>query len=365
MTTVHQLVPTLSAPSAITTHVLEAAKVLRNMGIETKTYAEHAEGVPPEEALPFSSYPAEARRGVWLLYQLSIGHAMGDFLQCRPEPIIVNYHNITPAKYFRPWEPLFTGALDQGRAQLRRLAKHSVAAIADSAYNRNELDVAGYRDTGVVPVLVDYDALGSHHDEAVLQRLQSGRTPGGAEWLFVGRISPNKAQHQLIRALAVYRRLYDPQARLTLAGGSSSHAYLTALTSFAQALGVSEGVRFTGPISQPEMVSYYLNADVFVSASEHEGFCIPVVEAMWHRVPIVALASSAVRETVDDAGILIPTDADRPTDPAVLAAAVHRAVTDANLRCQLVTAGERRASDFDLTVTSALFAEAVKRVIGS
>ncbi len=335
------------------------------MGLETRTYVGQSEGALQDGIFSFSSYPADTHMGTWLLYQLSIGHAMGDFLLGRPEPIIVNYHNITPAKYFRPWEPVYVPALEQGRSQLRRLAKRTVAAVADSGYNRTELDLAGYRNTCVVPVLIDYDVLGSTHDSLVLRRLRAERTSGGAEWIFVGRVSPNKAQHQLIRALAVYRRLYDPHARLTLVGGSSSHSYSLALEALVTSLGLCGAVRITGPVSQPEMVSYYLNADVFVSVSEHEGFCVPVIEAMWHRVPVVALASSAVAETVGGAGILLPTDADRATSPAVVAAAVHRAVADDHLNADMKAAGQQRAADFDLRITSARFADAIGRIIGS
>src|SRR5207248_3376126 len=158
-----------------------------------------------------------------------------------------------------------------------------------------------------------------------------------------GRLAPNKAQHDLIKALAAYRRLYDPRARLHLVGTSSSESYRTALVAYADALDLVDAVEFTGSVSDGELAAHYRAADVFVCVSEHEGFCVPLLEAMHHRLPIVAYAAAAVPETLGDGGLLLNSK-----DPYTVAAAVQRVVSDADLRAQLVAAGTRRLHDFDL-----------------
>nr|MDQ2724071.1 glycosyltransferase [Actinomycetota bacterium] len=133
---------------------------------------------------------------------------------------------------------------------------------------------------------------------------------------------------------------------LWLVGGSSSHRYETTLVDFAKHLGLGEAVHVTGSVDQDELVSYYRHADVFVSTSEHEGFGVPLIEAMWQSVPVVARATSAVAGTVGDAGLLLePTDA---PDSARVAAAIHRVLDDGQVRADLVKRGRARAEHFSL-----------------
>jgi glycosyltransferase involved in cell wall biosynthesis len=173
-------------------------------------------------------------------------------------------------------------------------------------------------------------------------------------WLFVGRLAPNKAQHDLLKALSVYRRVFDPEARLRLVGGSSSHAYATALVDFITALQLEDAVELCGEVTDAELAAHYRAADVFVSASDHEGFCIPLLEAMHHRLPIVAYGSSAIPETLGGAGLCLASK-----EPTVLAAAIHRVAHDRVLREALVAAGLRRLADFDLATDKRRMAEAV------
>lgn len=346
MVAVHQFVPTYAGRSAIGFHTHQVTLLLREMGVRSNTYVGHATGVDSRDVFAYRNYEPVAGEPTWLLYQLSTGHAMGDYLAQRPEPLVVNYHNITPEAYFQPWEPLIVPELRSGRAQLRRLASRTALAIADSTYNERELTQVGYPATVTVPFLGDYDGLGAREDAYLSANLARTKAGGGADILFVGRLAPHKAQHQLIKVLCLYRRLYDPQSRLWLVGGSSSHRYETTLIDFARALGIAEAVHLTGSVDQSELVSYYRHADVFVSTSEHEGFGVPLIEAMWQSVPVVARACSGVADTVGDAGVLLePTDT---PDSARVAAAIHRVLGDAKVRSELVERGRARAAHFSL-----------------
>jgi len=364
VTAVYQFVPSYVANTAIGTHTQEVARVLRSMGINTHAYVGEARGVPAAGHSSFRSFRGAAGgEPTWLLYQLSTGSPLADALAKRPEPLIVNYHNITPAAFLRSWEPLVAREVAEGREQLRRLAPRSCMAIADSSFNQAEMRAEGYQPAVVVPVLVDLARLGEHNDRAADERLQRAKAAGGADWLFVGRIAPNKRQDRVVSAFAAYRKLYDPAARLHLVGGSSSDAYLRAVRGYAERLGVAAAVTVTGAVPQPELVAHYRNADVFVCLSEHEGFGVPLLEAMWHGVPIVALGATAVPETVGDAGVVLPFAANRQPAAASVASAVHRVLFDGALRERLVAAGVARAASLAIDVTAARFRATIAALV--
>jgi glycosyltransferase involved in cell wall biosynthesis len=147
---------------------------------------------------------------------------------------------------------------------------------------------AGYRATTVVPILLDPGEFDREVDAATLDRLRSATAAGGASWLFVGRVVPNKAQHDVVKAFAAYRRVFDPHARLRLVGGTSLPAYADAVARYVDALGLGGAVELTGPVDPGVLSAHYRAADVFVCLSDHEGFCVPILEAMHHDLPIVA-----------------------------------------------------------------------------
>lgn len=354
-TAVHQFIPTFAPRTAVGNHTFQVRALLHKLGIRSEVFAGEATPEVASMTRPFREYRGDGP--TVLLYQASTGSAIAEFLLQRPELKVVNYHNMTPVSLFAPWEPHVGAELSLGRQQLADLAPAAVLGIAVSAYNRSELDALGYRRTEVVPLLVDLRAFDRGADDSAVERLRA-RAGDGTAWLFVGRIAPNKAQHDLMKALAVYRRVYDPAARLRLVGGSSSHAYLTALERFRSALQLDDAVELVGEVTDAELAAHYHVADVFVCASDHEGFCIPLLEAMHHEVPIVAYASAAVPETLAAAGLCLAAKT-----PTLVAAAVNRVVTEPGLRAQLVANGRRRLADFDLEKTQQRFAAAIATVV--
>ena len=147
-------------------------------------------------------------------------------------------------------------------------------------------------------------------------------------------------------AFAAFRRLHDPHARLTLVGGQSAGEYWRALHRLAADLGIADAVTFTDVVSHAELLACYRTADVLLCLSEHEGFNVPVLEAMHFDVPVVAYAAGAVPDTVGDGGLLL-TD----KDPLVVATAVERLRSDPSLRTRLVDAGRRRVEHFSIAHT--------------
>ena len=172
----------------------------------------------------------------------------------------------------------------------------------------------------------------------------------------MGRSVPPKAQHELVKALWVYRHLFDAQARLHLVGGIGVERYGQAVRHFAHELGLDEAVEFAGDVNESALAASYREADVFVSLSEHEGFGIPLVEAMASGLPVICFGGGGRAKTVGDAGLVL-----RTADPMAMAVAVHRLVGDQGLQARLVRAGPERASDFALSETLPMVVE----VLGS
>jgi glycosyltransferase involved in cell wall biosynthesis len=172
-------------------------------------------------------------------------------------------------------------------------------------------------------------------------------------------LAPNKAQHELLKVFALYRRRFDAGARLWLVGGESSVHYRVALERFIADAGLEGAAYVTGSVADGALGAYYEAADVFVSVSDHEGFCVPVLEAMAHGVPVVARSTTALPETIGDAGVLVPEDAPR----AEVAVAVSRVVSDRPARDALIAAGHRRVEEFSLPRTRARLLEALTPIL--
>ena len=339
---IHQFVPVLAARDAVGSHTLMVQDVLREMGFESRIFVAEADAELSGRAHPFRSYRAWPGSGArtWLLYQAATGNLMGDFVADRPEPKILSYHNLTPAELLEPWDPSAAHAVTVGRRQLSRIAPTAELGIAMSRFSELELIDLGCRTTSIVPPLFDLEGFSRPADRRALDDLQKARVRGGPDLLFVGRISPSKAQHDLLKALAAYRRTYDPRARLHLVGGVSSPAYRAVLDRLAVDLDLTEAVKFAGSVSGARLTAYYQIADVFVSCSDHEGFGIPLLEAMRHRIPIVAYGAGAVAETLGAAGVVLPAKRQ-----VLVAAAWHRALEDGGLRKTLLEAGDLRLEE--------------------
>ena len=355
----HQFVPNFAAGDAIGVHVRLTQQALRAAGWESEIFYDDAQAAVKKLGRHFSTWDraVDGRNGdAWVLFQLSTGSRMTPFLLDQDMPFGVYFHNITPPLFFERWEPGAAENLRTALGEMRRLAPTARFAIANSTFSAGDLDAAGFSPTAVSPVLLDPKELAGAPNERLLQRLRRETEAGGTRWLFIGRAAPNKCQHDVIAAFAAYREVYDPQARLTLVGGRTSNVYYRSLELLADELGVGAAVDLTDTISHEEKLACYRAADVFVCLSEHEGFKVPLVEAMHFGIPVVAYASSAVPETVADAGLLLGDK-----DPFVVATAVDRVLRDDALRTELVEAGRRRADDFSLERTSAQLLELLDR----
>ncbi|HEY9556739.1 MAG TPA: glycosyltransferase family 4 protein [Acidimicrobiales bacterium] len=344
--TIHQIVPTLSPGDAVGSHTLAVRDALRAAGLRSEIFSDDVHPDLSADARPLDALPAPGTSGLALVYQLSIGNEIVDRLMARPEPLIVDYHNLTPVAQLLRWAPDMAHLAGWGRGQLGDLAARSVLGIGDSAFNVEDLRAAGFARTAVVPILLDVDDLRHQQPERAERH--------GRRWLFVGRVVPNKAQHDIVLALAWYRAVHDPDAELHLIGRDAAPAYTAALRDLIAELDLRDAVKLVGGVDDARLAREYAEADVFVCLSDHEGFCIPVLEAMANDLPVVAYASSALPETVGSGGLLLPRK-----DPATVAVAVHRLATDDALRAAMVERGATRVQAFDRSRTAPLLLEAL------
>jgi L-malate glycosyltransferase len=353
---VHQFVPALLPRDATGDHTLALQDALRAAGWASDIYVEAAHDDLWYRATYFERYPERARPGDILLYQLSTASPVAGFLLERPETLVLDYHNVTPSSFYEGWEDHTSEKVARARVEASLLAPRATLGIADSAFNAEELRRMGCRATAVAPILVDIDDHEPETDPATLSRLRAEH--GSATvLLFVGRISPNKAQHQLVEALWLYRRWYDPEARLRLVGPGVTASYVQAVMGLAAELGLSGAVSHDQDLTDAELAAFYEDADVFVCLSEHEGFCIPLLESMRSGLPIVAYAAGAVPETLGPAGLLLDTN--RPSE---VAAAIARIREDPDLAGRLVAAGHHRLGDFAQGRVRARFVEVLSSV---
>lgn len=357
---IDQVVHVLAARDAIGAHVLHTAELLRSSGFRSEIYAGSAQPEVASLARPLEELersPAEER---WLLVHHSTGAAAATVAARRPEPVVLDYHNVTPPELIDGWLPDLVAELELGLEQLDQLAGRAVFGIAHSEFSRLQLEKAGCRHSAVAAPLVDLGTLGAEVDAATVARLQAGRASGGSDWLFVGRVSPHKAPHDLVKALACHRQCYGEPARLHLVGSGLGEDYPRALARYCERLGLAEDVELAGSVTPAALASYYACADVFVCASDHEGFCVPLVEAMHQGLPVVAFGSSAVAETVADGGLVL---ADK--SPMTLATAVHRVLGDSVLRSVMSAAARRRAAHFGLERAGRRMAAALQEAVAA
>jgi len=241
------------------------------------------------------------------------------------------YHNITPPEYFVGVHEQLVELCWKGRRELRAYVGRCDLALGDSEFNRQELAGIGFPRTGVLPVVPDFSHLSGVPDWKVASRFDD-------EWtnlLFVGRIIPNKRIEDLVRIFHAYRRI-NPRSRLLIVGSYGGfEKYLAMVMSVAARLGTPD-VHFAGHVSNEELVAYYDVADLFLCASEHEGFCVPLVEAFQMGVPVVARAATAVPATLDGGGVVY-----EDTDPNHVASILDAVLSDGGLRAQVIATQEQ------------------------
>ena len=343
MRAVHQLLASLSYGDAISNEALVIRGHLRRAGFASDIFAAECEPRLRHEVRALDSYETGAGVDGVCLFHFSIGGPAGRAAFHTTSPLVVLYHNITPASWFATFHPHLARLCHEGRRELAAFAPRAVLGLADSEYNRRELEEVGYRPTAVLPVVLDFEHYERVRPSPTIRRLYG---PDRRNVVFVGRIIPSKRIEDLLRVFAVFQRHVERRSRLLIVGDyRGQERYFTRLQQMAAALRLRDVV-FTGRVEDDDRRAYYEAADVFLGLSEHEGFCVPVLEAMHHGVPVIAFDTGAVRETLGGAGVLL-----KEKSPEVVAELLGRVIADPSLRASILRGQEAaiarwRALDF-------------------
>jgi glycosyltransferase involved in cell wall biosynthesis len=348
---IHHFVPVVHRGDAVGRHTLRLRDATRAQGFESDIFVDMEEAETTAQTRPVTEYLEAARPDDVVVYQFATASAMAPWLAARRETLVVNYHNITPPELLAAWDNHL--ALGQVRAQadLALLAPRTTLAVADSAYNEEHLVAAGFARTAVVAP----SAALALDQKAV--RVE--RPPGsGSRWLCVGRVAPNKSIEDVVAALAVTRAHNDPQATLRIVGKAATAAYAAALHRYVADLGLAGAISFSGHASDAAVAAAYAEADVLIVTSSHEGFCVPVVEAMAAGLPVVAYRQGALPEVLGQAGTFFES-----RDPYTLASTIGVVMADAPRRAALATEATRQLAALDLDTAADRFVELLSELV--
>lgn len=334
-----QVLPTLAFGDAVGNHTRALELLLRDMGYQTGIYAMNIDKrLGKDKAQYIKDLPALDKDDV-ILYHLSTGSELNKVIpkiKCRK---VVNYHNVTPPQFFTGISEELEERCQKGIEQVRSLADTFDHCIADSSFNKSDLEEMGYRcPIDVVPILIDFEDYRRKPSRQVIEKYSDDVV----NIVFVGRIAPNKKQEDVISAFYYYKKYFNQKTRLIFVGsGKGMQLYQDKLKNYVKKLGLEDDVVFTGHVKFNEILAYYRLADIFLCMSEHEGFCVPLVEAMQFQVPIVAYDSTAIGDTLGGSGILM-----KEKDPMMAAGLIDRIMTDVTLRSKIIEGQNRRLKDF-------------------
>jgi glycosyltransferase involved in cell wall biosynthesis len=343
---VHQVLATLGYGDAIGNEVLGIQRALRSAGYRSEIIVETADPRLEPLTVDYRDIVGDVREDDLLIHHFSLGSRASRTAFALPARMALIYHNITPPEYFLGVHPQLVRQCYHGRRELTAYRTRCALALGDSEYNREELDALGFSPTGVLHVVPDF----SHLDVTPDQRILDAYDDECTNILFVGRVVPNKRPEDVIRFFHEYKRTCNPKARLIFAGSYGGfETYMAQLHAYIAALGVKD-VTFLGQVTNEALTALYDAADLFLCASEHEGFCVPLIEAFYKRVPVLAYASTAVPATMDGGGVLYSVK-----DPARVAALMQALTDDASRVDRVLAAQDEaldrlRARDFDGTL---------------
>ena len=331
----------LSFGDAVSNQILEIDRRLTAWGFSTSIFADTLGPEMGGVAKPDVAYHRHVDNPEDLLIYHYSAYCENHLLyqRSRNRKLLI-YHNITPGSYYAPYDPWYQSLCSRGRQILPELRDCDLA-LGVSEYNRLELVQAGFagEKTEVLPIFLGIaDMESTSRDEGLYRRLGQR---GTRNILFVGRVAPNKAFEDLIKVFCLYHRYLNPNSRLLLVGARFLPRYDRALDTLVERLNLTSSVFFTNRVSQSELRTYYEAADLFLCASRHEGFCVPLLESMYFDVPILARAETGVRYTLGPAGFAF-----HKLDYAALAETMHLLIEDRDLRRQVIATQKRRLDDF-------------------
>jgi glycosyltransferase involved in cell wall biosynthesis len=354
---VNQWLPAAHKDDAVGGSARRLRDVLRRMGYESEIYALTIDDELRAEIRSFGE--AEARRGDVTIFHFPLPSLMTEAFRSLTGARVLYYHNVTPAHFFAPFDPGLFRLAVLGREQVSRLVGSTDLALGVSEYNRRELEEIGFARTDVLPLAVDLSRVTSSPRVPAIDRMLDDEL---VNFLFVGRIVPNKRIEDHLKLAEHYKRYVDAYYRFIFVGRYDAvpRYYATIRALMAEYRLIGERFVFTGPVPDAELAAYYRHAAVYVSLSEHEGFCAPLVEAMAADVPVLAYATAAVPETLGGAGVQFA-----PKDLEYAAELLGALAFDDDLRAHVIAGQRRRLRDFSDDQVERELAQALSLVLNN
>ena len=344
-----QLLTTVSMGDAVSNDTIALHDILLKNNYETGIYAENIDSRLPKGLVKnYKNLPALKKEDV-IIYHLSTGTALNELIKTFKCRKIMIYHNVTPPDFFSEYSITSYELCKKGLDQTRDLNNTFDYVLADSEFNKQDLIRMGYKcKIDVLPILIKFEDYEKKPNKLVMKKCDDGYT----NIIFVGRIAPNKKQEDVIESFYYYNKYYNEKSRLIIVGSyGGMEKYYIRLKDYSEKLGV-KNVIFTGHIKFDEILAYYHMADLFLCMSEHEGFCVPLVESMYFDVPIIAYDSCAIGGTLAGSGILLKDKKALET-----AGVMNYVLTHEQIKDELIKNQKMRLADFDNEVIAKQFLE--------
>ncbi len=329
---INQFLPAFHYGDAIGFEALSLKKYFQSKGIKSQIYAYHIDSAVSSEAKYFEEY--EDKKDV-KIYHFAIPSSLTDFFLNSKGKKILIHHNITPHNFFYKFRKDLFRIGYYGRKELNYLKSVISLAIGDSEYNRKELEEIGFKKTAVFPLMVDF----SKYKKEPVPLLKKIFNDGKLNLLTVGRIVANKKYEDIIKIFFYLKKYVHQDSRLIIVGNTSADKkYYYALLDYINFFFLTtKDVFFTGHIPYDELLTYYQVSDIFISASEHEGFCLPLVESMVYELPVVAYKSTAIPYTLGEAGVKVKTK-----NPALVGELIYEIWKNRELNAKIVSLQKKR-----------------------
>lgn len=338
---IHQLLASITPGDAISDEVFQFRKILRDAGYESEIFCDRAHPKLHDDVFYFEDYMQISGPDELVILHYSIGNDVSKLAYHIPDNKIIIYHNITPWHFAVGVHDTLPRDLYVGRKELAAFAEKTILAIGDSEYNRQELVEMGFPNTAVMPLPINFSYFDSvEPDPVTLEAFNDDKT----NIVFVGRVIPNKKHEDCISAYANYKKNVDWESRLILVGDYTPfQRYRKQLNYHSAEVGVPE-IYFTGHVTLQQLVAYYKMADVFLCMSEHEGFCVPLLEAMNFGLPVMAYQMGPIADTMGGAGVLI-----EEKDYDQISLTIDKVVKDKAYRKELIAGQRKRLQAFTKT----------------
>jgi len=350
---VHQFATSLSYGDAISDEMLEIQSVLREKGFGSEIFVKMFDPKSARHVKDYREYKRYSSPDNVVIFHFSIGSPVSKLFFRVPDRKMMIYHNITPHEYFVDSHRILARECYKGRLEINLFVGKVDLAVGDSEFNRKELESVGYEPTGVLPILMDFSKFDGRPDPVTSRLFANGKTT----ILYVGRLIPNKKFDDVIKTFYFYRKYFNPDSQLVLAGDYRGlERHFASLQELTAKLKVQD-VHFSGHIEFAELLAFYRAAHVYLSMSEHEGFGVPILEAFYNRIPVIGFAAGAVEETMNGGGVVL-----REKDFLRTAALIDRIQNDAALRARIVEGQLKALEKFSRANVSRILLDEIEKV---